>query len=230
MSAMNVWVTKDLIAITTDTYCHFKTDNGEEIPVNFISKVYQIPQHKSCFTNQGMRDFGMRYFNFVQTEVKAQDISTLISYTRNHFTIEDFYLERPVDKIGTIFVFGLNDLTNRLEVYKIYFDEQRKINVSQLGENIEPYFTICKPELKRGDLATTVDNSNLSSFENAIPSLINIMKVQKEDDDLDNFNKVGIGGHIQLTIINNHDNYFSMQTSFIHKFDDYDTMYQNMNP
>ena len=77
MSVMNVYYSKSAIVIATDTFSHLKL-NSQVIPVNFVSKVFQLPQFKCCFSVQGALKLAMRYFEFAQMKVTAKDFKSLI--------------------------------------------------------------------------------------------------------------------------------------------------------
>lgn len=77
MSAFNAWLSNEKFIIASDTLCSLSTSYGNVVK-NFLTKVYHLPQYKCCYTSQGLRDFGLEFFVFIQQEVKAYNLYSLL--------------------------------------------------------------------------------------------------------------------------------------------------------
>ena len=147
MSAMNVYASNNDIFIVTDTYCHFKDESMNEVPLNFVTKVFVLPHLNCCFCSQGIGEFALAYFTFIQRKVIAIDIESLVDFTKSFFSLQHISeLIRSQDNLGTIFLFGLNNSIQKLETYKIWFDT-KKLKVEKLyilDDDLDRRI-ICKP-------------------------------------------------------------------------------------
>jgi|GEM_PF-4808744 len=231
MTAMNAWISKDAVAIATDTYCH-RTLDEKRTAINYMTKIYQLPHLKACFTNQGLRDLGLHLYNFIQTEVVAKDFESLIQYVKLYFTIDGFYEDLPYNKIGNVFIYGFNDSTQEMEVVKVSFDEFRFTVVEQLGigyfKGGDEHFRIFKPQTKDGKIDEFTIKLKWYNLEEAVNSLRLVMEYQKIDDELNDEKIVGIGGEIQITLLTLKGGFFVSETFMLQRFDDFETKYLEM--
>jgi hypothetical protein len=218
MTAFNGWFTNEKYIIATDTLCGLNTPYGK-VYKNFLTKIYHIPQYKCCFTSQGLRDFGLELFVFIQKETKAIGYSTLIESIKN-FELSNAYDEMPPDMIGTVFLFGVNDVTNRLGMSKIYFNQNREIIIEEIFNNIDGSNKIYKPQHENIDLETLGRELNWSNINNVYNSLITVTKEQKKafDKEANPF----IGGQIEITTIEYSNNLYSTFTEIAYDFEDYE--------
>lgn len=219
MTAFNAILTGNTFYIATDTLCTMKTKYGT-VPKNTITKMYHIPQYLCCFTSQGLRDFGLQLFVFIQSEVKAQDLISLIEYCEKNFKISSQYDEIEPSEIGTIFLFGVNLLKKKLECYKLFFNENRILIAEKLpdvdGGGLKHITKPSHPNLNHQDI---INNSKIETLNDVSKFFIKITEAQKFvfDQEAEPF----IGGSIEQTIINfENDNYYT-SSEIIHNFKDY---------
>lgn len=219
MSSFNAWLSNEKFIIATDTLCSLSTSYGNVVK-NFLTKVYHLPQYKCCFTSQGLRDFGLEFFIFIQKEVKANNLHSLLEGIKS-FQLSDIYDEFEPSDIGTIFLFGLNDDTCKLEMYKIYFDKLKLIHIETIvNYNIDEHIIICKPQHENFDYLTLLKGLVWNNLEDIYDNLITITTAQKKvfDKDANPF----IGGQIELTIMECSNGFYSTFTEILYEFDDYD--------
>lgn len=216
MSAINAWISNNKFIIATDTLCQMNTKYGN-VARNFVTKVYHIPQYKCCFSSQGLRDLGLEFFNFTQTDVRANNLETLLNFSKK-FKLSTKYDEVSFTQIGTIFLFGYNENSNKLEVYKSYFDENRNIHFEKSFNDIDDYNIMIKPSVGL-DYELIKDELKWNNFDDIKQSLIKITIEQKRgfDRNCDPF----IGGQIELNIIEYSNNIYSAYTEIIYTFEDY---------
>lgn len=219
MSAIIAYLMPEQFLFATDTFVHEKNDNGMR-PVNFCSKVIYLPHLKTCVAFQGFGDTISQFFNFAQQKVIASNLYSLVLQTTKHFKV---YLENSIEvsNLATLFLFGVNDQTDQLEVHKITITSKGNNKYEQL-----PYGLLHKPEIINFE-------SFLTTFkdESPIQLLVNLMIEQKKQDALRVIQeRAGIGGQVQITYLsynkNNKDLIIQMQ--MVNAFNDFDDTYFNM--
>ena len=219
MSSLIAYSNNNQFVIATDTFVHSKDDNRIQ-PINFCCKTIYLPHHKSCVAGQGIGEVLNQFFLFVQQKVIAKDIYSLITQTTKHFK---FNLDQNIegDIIATLFVFGVNDLTNKLEVYKMSI---LKSNIHR-QEQIE-FGLLHKPEIF--GIEGILDKARNQDIGQVLATL---MKEQKKQDDLKPvYDKAGIGGQIQITtmIYNDTSKDLFLQIRMVDCFEDYEDIYYAM--
>jgi hypothetical protein len=222
MSSMNVYLSENKILIATDTYCH-KKENEKEQPINFVSKVFYLPQHKTVFACQGLAEFGLSFFAFVQRKAVASDLSSLLFYTKCFFNKNYLPPELRHLNPGTLFFFGLNDKSNKLECHKLLFDENSQLQLTYIpAPNV-----IRKPDID--NFEERWNSLYWNDLDAQCTSLVQLTIWQKEDDSLlEEDKKIGIGGEVQLTILEKTDDTFYIETQNIFRFPDYEELIQKM--
>jgi len=218
MTAFNAWLTNEKYIIATDTLCGQTTHYGK-IYRNFLTKVYHLPQYKCCFTSQGLRDFGLELFVYIQKEVKALAYTSLLESIKN-FKISETYADMPPNELGTVFIFGLNNETDRLGMSKIYFDSEGSIIIEEILNNIDGHNKLYKPQHKNIDFEVIGKHLNWENTGDIYDSLIFITKEQKKafDSDANPF----IGGQIEITTMEYSNNFYSTFTEIAYDFEDYE--------
>lgn len=218
MTAFNAWLTNEKYIIATDTLCGQSTRFGI-IHRNFITKIYHLPQYKCCFTSQGLRDLGLELFVHIQKDVKASTYSSLIESIKA-FKISDMYKNVSPTEIGTIFLFGLNDVTDRLGMSKIYFDHEGSVLVEEVFNNITGHNMLYKPIHDSIDFKLLEQNLDFEEPKNIYDYLIKVTKEQKKafDKEANPF----IGGQIEITTMEYSNNFYSTFTEIAYDFEDYE--------
>ena len=188
MSSLIAYLNHNQFVIATDTFVHSK--NVDELdPVNFCSKTIYLPQHKCCVAGQGVAEVLNQFFVFAQQKVIAKDVHSLVNQATIHFSYNLDNISK-FDNLATLFVFGVNDLTNKMEVYKMVIQNSKPNQLQQIEFGL-----LHKPEIV--DIENILKlNSNTDIYQ----KLAILMKEQKKQDDLKKANeRAGIGGQIQIT-------------------------------
>jgi len=220
MSSLIAFLKTNYFVIATDTLAHTKNEHAISL-VNFCTKTYYLPQFKCCFAGQGSAKMLNQYFIFAQENIIAKDINSLIVQTGLHFKAN--IQESSTNNLGTIFLFGVSDLTNTLEAHKITLTKS------------SPYLEIS--ELRTMGLLHKPEVANIETFVSSQQNndvhelLVLLMKEQKKQDDIKTISKRAvIGGQIQITSL-----YYDDQThilefniGMLESFPDFELMFNEM--
>jgi hypothetical protein len=219
MSSLIAFLGKNQFIIGTDTLVHSRIE-GKNVPINFFSKTFYLPQLKCCFAGQGSGEVINQFFIFVQQKVIAKDILSLITQAKEHFKYDNQEIIEN-ENLATLFLFGLNDNSINLECYKlkIYKSKSNTIEPIELG-------LLHKPPIE--NIENIVSQNSGLNIEDLI---IRLMQEQKNQDDLKLANeRAVIGGQIQITTmiydVDSKDLIF--QIKVFNAFDDFNKLYFRM--
>jgi len=162
-----------------------------------------------------------QFFVFAQEKVIGRDVHSLVTQAAKHFRANAI---APIeqDNLATLFLFGLNDTTKKLEVYKMSISNSK----GNLSEQVQQLGLLVKPEIN--NLENVLNVIQESSIEHLLLSLV---KEQKSQDELKPISeRVGIGGSIQLTtlVYNQRDDDLLFQIKMYDEFSDSTSAYLEM--
>lgn len=209
MTALNFILSNECVLISMDTLV---VGGMEKRPLTYSSKIFLLP-HINC-TMCGVGNFDLLYdwFYFVQREIACDDIISLNRLTTKHLPEKDS--KYPISAYGAIYHFGYDKLERRFKGYTYKKETGFRSEQLDYGVGFRPY----------------PDNHKIEKLmdeykDNPIELLKQAMILQKEENDkMPVGKKIHIGGNIQLLIMQESE----MSLSNIYKFDDCDSVYDEM--
>ncbi|WP_298709769.1 hypothetical protein [uncultured Chitinophaga sp.] len=224
MSAINAYLTDDFVVIATDTLAHYKSETAV-IPKNFISKTFNLPQFNCCFTIRGYVALGMTFYHYLNEQVIANDVETVLQVVKasffNTLPMDDY----PNSHIGTINLFGYSRASRTLQGYQLTVTKagiecsQRKKNEFILWPSAEGINDIIET------FASSENPRSEEYFQQLMTALLERQKAA--DQELPLNLQVGIGGQIQFSLLVKNEAGTSTiyRTQMIHDFNDFESTY-----
>lgn len=201
--------TPENVAIVMDTLA----TSAEGEPLNFMSKCRAMPHLKLAVAWTGVGTFGLRWCVALEEQVLSRDIEMLNEYAPEVISRIWKDLGEEQDLRGmtsTIYHFGLSERTGQ---YVGYAYRSTKGFVS----DPIPYGFGVKPPLAALDELVEPDD---------VPDWITLAAaIRAEQDALPAGQRVSVGGALTLTMLREG----SAITTEVHRFDDFDAMWNEMN-
>lgn len=224
MTALNYILTKDSVMISMDsliTGIYGIGENEDKVNVNFEAKMYPLPQFNAVICGTGSAQLKKDWYNFASTEIISRDIKYLNKLiTEKLLEFEEGY-KLKVDT--SIYQFGFDEDINEFVGF-VY-----STNNGYKSQKLDILEGVCKidiiPMISSDKYREILEISKFETIRGYEEFLINIMKEQKRDDDLrESSNRAGIGGDIHFLYMEK--DFYTYKR--IHRFDDYDEVYENI--
>lgn len=206
MSALNFFLDKNVVLITSDTLI---IDADDKTPYKFQSNVIHLPQLNCAICGVGNPALFADWINYLQKNVVAYGIDAVHEITRNILPelaqMKAAYQEAPLE----LYQFGLSESDDVFVGYRYAPGNDYQGTVLENGIGLLPALA-------------EEDNPGIdfSDTQHIDASLITLMQKQKTIDDaldLNDPNKFGIGGQIQFLQMTK----ALTLAKTLHTFDDY---------
>jgi hypothetical protein len=207
MTALIYILQENQVYVAMDTLC-LRSDNGK--PLAFTSKIFPLPHLNGLMCGTGILDFIVNWSAHVKTSIIAKDVDQLSIYSPSSLRKlwDKFHFDE--EQTSTIYYFGYSSKDERYKGFA--FRSTSNFDLEELSYSIG-----IKPPLKNVN-----DNTEIKELP---LDVIRIISEQKKQDDLLPFKqRLGIGGEIQLAILQPD----TIIIKTIHRFDDYQNYYDQM--
>jgi len=212
MTAVDFILSKESVLVATDTLA---LDENKR-PLRFCTKVFPLPHIKCLICGVGSLQHLLRWFKFVEERCLVDNITVLNDIAKDILPKLKLEIEQEykAEISSTIYHFGFNSITNEMEGYALRCNDNYIPQKMGDGIGVRPQEGIIDKI-----------NNNEISVSNHVELFIEFIKSQKlYDDNLPIAEKVGIGGEIQMFVLQKEGHYFRT----IYRFEDYDKYYSDM--
>ena len=204
MSALNFILQEDAVMVATDTL----SLSGETYkPHHFQTKFFIVPHLLGVICGTGTGEFIAKWAITVQTSMLAKSIPHLDEFTTEGLRILYKELNIPENLTSTVYQFGYDYDSGKFRGFAY-----RSVN------------NFISEELGYG-FGTKPPVPNFVPTDNPIEDFKKVIAIQREEDlARPQKKRIGIGGEIHILLLEP-SRYTIVQ---VHRFDDYDTLYEQM--
>lgn len=195
LAPQQVILAMDTLAVTADT----------KAPFFFTTKFYPLPHLQGVMFATGAGDFADRWFLSLQRFL-AKDIEHLDEYVTSSLQALWRELGLSFEQSSTVYQIGYSEAEERYVGF--VYRSTNLFKSERLG-----YGLFTKPGIQGATLQECPND------------LIRLMELQRAADEaLPTHEKVGIGGEIQMLVLQDR----AMRIDTVHRFSDYEKLYQQM--
>ncbi|MBP1154835.1 MULTISPECIES: hypothetical protein [unclassified Paenibacillus] len=206
MTALNFILTEQEIVVSMDTLA----SREDKEPFKFVSKIFPLPHIRTIMCGTGNLELLLNWHIIIQTKIVSRDIEYVDRYATQF--LRELDSKYPDELSATVYHFGYSEKEDKLKGYAYRKEKQFESELMVYGIGT-------KPPLETELVYTIFDNN-----DNYDKALIEMMEEQKRRDDIKTEDKVGIGGEIQMCVMNT--NFFTI--AIVHRFADYEETYRKV--